>query len=222
MSLRRRLELLDWAEQSNSWILEDDYDSEYRYEGRPIAALQGLDDAGRTIYVGTFSKVLFPALRLGYVVVPDRLVDAFVAARTLVDRCPPLIQQMVVADFITEGHFEQHLRRMRTLYAARQAVLVEAVEDTLGDDLRISSDKAGLHLTGLLEPGLDDTAVSHELRESDIVAPPLSFYSVRSREQGGLVLGYAAVDEDTIRDGVAHIAKAVTAVRASRSSSLPG
>lgn len=221
MSLRRRLELLEWAKQSNSWILEDDYDSEYRYEGRPIAALQGLDDAGRTIYVGTFSKVLFPALRLGYIVVPNSVVDAFVAARTLVDRCPPLIQQMVVADFINEGHFERHLRRMRTLYAARQSVLIEAVEDTLGDDLQISSDKAGLHLTGLLTPGLDDAVVSRVLRENGIVAPPLSFYSARPRERGGLVLGYAAVDEDTIRDGVTYIAEAVRTVRDSDQSPLP-
>ncbi len=213
MSLRRRLELIDWAEQSDAWILEDDYDSEYRYEGRPIAALQGLDHAGRTIYVGTFSKVLFPALRLGYLVVPKNLVNAFVAARTLVDRCPPLIQQMVVADFINEGHFEQHLRRMRTLYAARQAVLVEAVDDLLGDSLRISSDKAGLHLTGLLEPDLDDAAVSRTLRENDVVAPPLSFYSAHDRDRGGLVLGYAAVDEDTIRKGVAQIADAIDTVR---------
>lgn len=220
MSLRRRLELLDWAKQSDRWILEDDYDSEYRYEGRPIAALQGLDDAGRTIYVGTFSKVLFPALRLGYLVVPKNLVDAFVAARTLVDRCPPLIQQMVVADFINEGYFEQHLRRMRTLYAARQSVLIDALDDALGDALRISSDKAGLHLTGWLEPSIDDAAVSETLEERGIVAPPLSFYSPRDLDRGGLVLGYAAVDEDTIRDGVGHIAEAVRAVRR-RSSTHP-
>ena len=213
MSLQRRLELLNWAEQSDTWILEDDYDSEYRYEGRPIAALQGLDDAGRTIYVGTFSKVLFPALRLGYVVVPSRLVDAFVAARTLVDRCPPLIQQMVVADFINEGHFEQHLRRMRTLYAARQAALVDAVEHQLGDTLRIGSDKAGLHLTGLLPSDVDDQAVSEVLGKANIIAPPLSFYSTHDRSPGGLVLGYAAVDEDAIRAGIAHIADAVATVR---------
>ncbi len=213
MSLQRRLELLNWAEQSDTWILEDDYDSEYRYEGRPIAALQGLDDAGRTIYVGTFSKVLFPALRLGYLVVPKSLVEAFVAARTLADRCPPLIQQMVVADFINEGHFEQHLRRMRTLYAARQAVLVDAVERQLDSALRISSDKAGLHLTGLLPPGIDDRAVSQVLEEANIIAPPLSFYSTHDCSPGGLVLGYAAVDEDAIRAGIAHIADAVATVR---------
>jgi GntR family transcriptional regulator/MocR family aminotransferase len=221
MSLRRRLELVDWAEQSDAWILEDDYDSEYRYEGRPIAALQGLDEGGRTIYVGTFSKVLFPALRLGYIVVPNGLVDAFVAARALVDRCPPLIQQMVVADFISEGYFEQHLRRMRTLYAARQSALLKAVERQLGEYLRIGSDKAGLHLTGVLPPDVDDRAVSHVLEQADIVAPPLSFYSTRDQGPGGLVLGYAAVDEGTIRDGVPRIAEAITAVRDSGATPAP-
>lgn len=213
MSLRRRLELLDWAEQSDAWILEDDYDSEYRYEGRPTAALQGLDQSGRVIYVGTFSKVLFPSLRLGYLVVPEHLVDAFVAARTLVDRCPPLIRQMVVTDFIEEEHFERHLRRMRALYATRQSVLIESAQNLLGDQMRISSDEAGLHLTGLLDPELNDAAVSQALEERNVVAPPLSFYRLQARDQGGLVLGYAAFDEDTIRDGVAHIADAIASVR---------
>jgi GntR family transcriptional regulator/MocR family aminotransferase len=147
------------------------------------------------------------------VVVPRRLVDAFVAARTLVDRCPPLIQQMVVADFINEGHFEQHLRRMRALYAARQAALVDAVEHQLGDTLRIGSDKAGLHLTGLLPSDVDDRAVSEVLGKANIIAPPLSFYSTHDRSPGGLVLGYAAVDEDTIQEGVARIAEAVATVQ---------
>jgi GntR family transcriptional regulator/MocR family aminotransferase len=128
---------------------------------------------------------------------------------------------MVVADFINEGHFEQHLRRMRTLYAARQSVLIDALDDALGDALRISSDKAGLHLTGWLEPGIDDTAVSETLEERGIVAPPLSFYSPRELDRGGLVLGYAAVDEDTIRDSVGHIAEAIRAVRRRRSSTRP-
>lgn len=219
MSLRRRLKLLEWAKQSAAWILEDDYDSEYRYVGRPIAALQGLDDAGRVIYVGTFSKVLYPALRLAYLVVPPRLVEAFAAARTLVDRCPPLIQQMVLTDFLEEDHFERHIRRMRSLYAARQSVLIDAVRDTLGDRLQIGSDEAGLHLVGLLERGVDDRAVSRALERRDIIAPPLSFYASRPLERGGLVLGYAAVDEDTILEGVAHIKAALEHVRRSTEAS---
>ena len=213
MSLTRRLELLAWAEQSDAWILEDDYDSEYRYEGRPIAALQGLDDAGRVIYVGSFSKVLFPALRLGYLVVPEPLVEAFSGAKSLVDRCPPLVPQMVVTDFIKEGYFERHLRRMRTLYAERQSVMVEALDDRLGDRLDVSADDAGLHLTAFLDEGLDGDTVAAEIEARDVVAPPLSFYSSRSLDREGLVLGYAAVDEVAIQEGVDRLGKAIEAAQ---------
>ena len=211
MSLSRRLALLDWAERSEAWILEDDYDSEYRYEGRPIAALQGLDDAGRVIYVGSFSKVLFPALRLGYLVVPESLVESFAAAKSLLERCPPLAPQMVVTDFLEEGHFERHLRRMRTLYAERQSILIEALEAEMGDQLDVSSDEAGLHLTVFLQNDLDDQAVSSALQEREVVAPPLSFYSQRSLDRDGLVLGYAAVDGADIRAGVDQISGALNA-----------
>ncbi len=212
MSLPRRLALLDWAGRSGAWILEDDYDSEYRYAGRPIAALQGLDRAGRVIYVGTFSKVLYPALRLGYLVVPRALAEAFVAARALADRCPPLVSQMILTDFIREEHFERHIRRMRTLYAARQAALVEAVEEHVGGRLRISSDPAGLHLVGRLPEGVDDRAVARRLGEEGLVAPPLSFYTARPLDRGGLVLGYAAFDEARIRRGVQRLATVLDAV----------
>lgn len=213
MSLPRRLELLNWAETSGAWILEDDYDSEYRYEGRPIAALQGLDKSNRVIYVGSFSKVLFPALRLGYLVVPEPLVDAFAAAKSLVERCPPLAPQMVVTDFLDEGHFNRHLRRMRTLYAKRQSVLIEALNDTLGNRVDVSSDEAGLHLTVFLGDGLDDRDVSAALRRRGIVAPPLSFYASRPLDRDGLVLGYAAITEEEIREGVRAIAEALDALR---------
>ncbi|MFB6272079.1 MAG: PLP-dependent aminotransferase family protein [Salinibacter sp.] len=213
MSLPRRLELLDWAETSEAWILEDDYDSEYRYEGRPIAALQGLDDAGRVIYVGSFSKVLFPALRLGYLVVPEGLVQPFSAAKSLVGRCPPLAPQMVVTDFLEEGHFERHLRRMRTLYAERQSVLIEALNANLGDQIDISSDEAGLHLTVFLNDDLDDQVVSAALEEQGVVAPPLSFYASRSLDREGLVLGYAALNESDIRDGVDRLGETLQGVR---------
>ena len=213
MSLSRRLELLDWAEQSEAWILEDDYDSEYRYEGRPIAALQGLDDAGRVIYVGSFSKVLFPALRLGYLVVPEPLVEAFAGAKSLVDRCPPLVPQMVAADFIEEGHFTRHLRRMRTLYAERQSILIDALRARTGDLLDVSSHKAGLHLTAFLKGAFDDRRVSAALNDQGVVAPPLSFYASRSLDREGLVLGYAAVSEADIREGVDRLEEALRDVR---------
>ena len=221
MSLPRRLELLDWAETSDAWILEDDYDSEYRYEGRPIAALQGLDDAGRVIYVGSFSKVLFPALRLGYLVVPESLVESFSAAKSLVGRCPPLAPQMVVTDFLEEGHFERHVRRMRTLYAERQSILIEALTEQAGDQVDVSSDEAGLHLTVFLNGNLDDQIVSAALQDRDIVAPPLSFYSARSLDRDGLVLGYAAINEADIRDGVDQFGEALRCERDGTPNPIP-
>lgn len=211
MSLQRRIELLGWADRSNAWVLEDDYDSEYRYVGRPLAALQGLDTAGRVVYVGTFSKVLFPALRLGYLVVPKALVDAFEAARALADRCSPLVDQMVVADFMREGHFERHVRQMRTLYASRQAMLVEVATQQLGDVLEITSDEAGLHLVGRLPESLDDRKVARALDMRGVVAPPLSFYATEPLARGGLVLGYGAVDEEAICTGIGHIAEVLDA-----------
>jgi GntR family transcriptional regulator/MocR family aminotransferase len=213
MSLPRRLELLDWAEQSEAWILEDDYDSEYRYEGRPIAALQGLDDTGRVIYVGSFSKVLFPALRLGYLVVPEPLIEAFVGAKSLVDRCPPLVPQMVATDFIEEGYFTRHLRRMRTLYAERQSILINELNAKASDLLNVSSDEAGLHLTAFLKHDFDDQVVSSALQDRDVVAPPLSFYASRSLNRDGLVLGYAAVNENDIREGVDQIEETLRDLR---------
>jgi GntR family transcriptional regulator/MocR family aminotransferase len=211
MSLPRRLELLEWAEASEAWILEDDYDSEYRYEGRPIAALQGLDAAGRVIYVGSFSKVLFPSLRLGYLVVPEPLVDTFVRAKSLVDRCPPLVPQMVVTDFIEEGHFDSHLRRMRTLYAERQSILIEQLNERLGHWLDVNADEAGLHLTAFLDERLDGPAVADAIEARDVVAPLLSSYSARSLDRDGLVLGYAAVDEEAIHRGVERLGEALDA-----------
>ncbi len=202
MTLGRRLTLLDWANRSGAWVLEDDYDSEYRYAGRPLPALQGLDTAGRVIYIGTFSKVLFPALRLGYLVVPPELAEAFVAARAMTDRQPPILEQAVLADFIAEGHFARHIRRMRTLYAERQEVLVEAAKHELGGVLEIASAQAGLHLLAYLRKGLDDRQVSQRLAAIQLEAPPLSAYSSSHLEHGGLVLGYAAVTEPEIREGV--------------------
>ena len=125
MSASRRLQLLDWAQRSGAWIIEDDYDSEYRYESLPVAALQGLDRDSRVIYIGTFSKVLFPALRLGYIVIPADLVGRFAAVREAMDIFPPTLYQAVLADFLGEGHFGRHIRRMRLLYRERRAALVD-------------------------------------------------------------------------------------------------
>lgn len=210
MSLSRRLMLLEWAARSNAWILEDDYDSEYRYSGRPLTALQGLDNAQRVIYIGTFSKVLFPALRLGYLVVPPNLVDAFIAARVMTDRQAPVLDQAVLADFIAEGYFARHLRHMRTLYAERRAALVESVVRELDGMLEITSEQAGLHVLARLPKGVDDRAVAQRAATQDVEAPALSDYALTHLARGGLVLGYAAVNETEIREGVHRLQVAIT------------
>src|SRR5262249_51914768 len=143
MSLPRRLALLEWARTSNALIFEDDYDSEYRYEGRPVPALQGLDAEGLVLFAGSFSKVMFPSLRLGYLVIPPDLVSYFAAAKSVTSRHAPLLEQAVLCDFISEGHFGRHLRRMREVYAERLAVLLESAAKSLAGLLEISKVEAG-------------------------------------------------------------------------------
>jgi GntR family transcriptional regulator/MocR family aminotransferase len=226
MSLARRLRLLEWAARAGAWVVEDDYDSEYRYAGRPLASLQGLDAAGRVIYLGTFSKVLFPALRLGYLVVPPDLVDAFVAARALADRQPPSLTQAVLADFMGEGHFARHIRRTRALYAERQAALLEAAQERLGGCLALEPAEAGMHLLGRLPAGADDRAAAAAALAAGVEAAALSDFRVPdprgSRRAGragdagpgpaGLVLGYAAWPPAEIRAGVGRLATALRGV----------
>ena len=206
MSLARRLALLGWAARTGAWVIEDDYDSEFRYAGRPLASLQSLDTANRVIYIGTFSKSLLPALRLGYLVAPPDLVDAFIAARAIADRHAHTFDQAIVADFITEGHFAQHLRRMRTLYQERQSVLVSAAQRDLGGMLDVQAKDAGLNLVGWLPEGIDDAAVSHCVAEHNISAPAISAYALRPQKRGGLVLGYAALTPREIRKGIKDLA----------------
>ncbi|WP_051579859.1 PLP-dependent aminotransferase family protein [Pseudonocardia acaciae] len=209
MSLARRLELLAWAGRANAWIVEDDYDSEYRHAGRPLASLQSLDDDGRVIYVGTFTKVLFPALRIGYVVVPEDLVDAFLAARRFSDACPGALQQATLADFIGEGHFERHLRRMRTLYAGRAAVLSREATRHLDGILELQPPTAGIHVVGWLPSGVDDHMASRSAAAAGVVTRPLSMYRSGRSGRPGLVLGYGYIDEDGITRGVRRLAEAL-------------
>jgi len=209
MSLARRLALLEWAHTRRAWIVEDDYDSEYRYTGRPLASLQGLDRHGRVIYIGTFSKVLFPALRLGYVVVPPALVDAFAAARGLVDRHPPSVTQAVLAEFIAEGSFARHVRRMRMRYAEQQAALVQAARRELDGVLEVSPAEAGMHLVGWLPTGADDRAASAAALAAGIEAPALSSFRLRPSRSSGLLLGYAAWQPSELRAAAKTLAAAL-------------
>lgn len=202
MSLPRRLELLEWADQADAWVLEDDYDSEYRYAGRPVSALQGLDRCSRVIYIGTFSKVLLPALRLGYLIVPPDMVEAFTNARKVADIHSPTVDQAVLADFINEGHFSHHLRRMRTLYAERQAVLLDAVQAELAGVLEIAPNETGMHVVAWLPAGVADRAVVEHLVAHGIYTRALSSECLEPAPRGGLLLGYAALTPEQIRAGV--------------------
>jgi GntR family transcriptional regulator/MocR family aminotransferase len=209
MSLPRRMALLAWARRRGAWIAEDDYDSEFRYAGRPLAALQGLDTTGRVIYIGTFSKVLFPALRLGYMVVPAGAVDAFAAARALSDRHPPGPSQALVTEFLTEGHFARHIRRMRMLYAERQAALLAAVRRECAGLLDISPADGGMHLVAWLPKGSSDREVSRRVAANGVTAPPLSAYYHAVPARPALLLGYSCVNTRKIHEGARRLAGAM-------------
>lgn len=202
MSLPRRMALLEKAEQKSMWVIEDDYDSEYRYSGRPIASLQGLDKNGRVLYVGTFSKTIFPGLRLGCLVVPKDLIDIFTAARAISDSHSPLIDQAVLAEFIVDGHFARHLRRMRKIYQERQEVLITEVENELSDFVEMAEDNAGMHLIGWLPEGVDDLTIAKKVIEDGIKVAAVSVYTLSKFNRGGLILGYTAINKEQIRDGV--------------------
>jgi len=213
MGATRRMLLLQWAARTGAWIIEDDYDSEYRFGSRPIASLQGLDTDARVIYVGTFSKVLFPALRLGYVVVPKDLVRAFAAARDAADVFSSTLYQAVLTDFIREGHFARHIRRMRMLYMERRTALVEAIRIETGELLEVIGTEAGMHLVALLPRGIDDVKVAREAAQRGICAMPLSSCYWTRPKRGGLVLGYGGANIDQIEDGVRKLRMSIESVR---------
>ncbi|MEO7718760.1 MAG: PLP-dependent aminotransferase family protein [Capsulimonas sp.] len=209
MSLPRRLALLEWARDANAWIIEDDYDSEYRYASRPLAALQSLDTHERVIYMGTFSKVLFPSLRLGYIVAPPNLVDPLTAARRLMDSHSPLRDQLILTEFMREGHFERHIRRMRALYHERQSILLEAARRELAGILDIAPADGGMHLVGYLPPGTDDRQAALEAKRQGVRAQALSYNYLEAPERSGLVLGYAAASPAEIIAGIRGLATAL-------------
>jgi GntR family transcriptional regulator/MocR family aminotransferase len=209
MSLARRLRLLEWAGKSGALILEDDYDSEYRYSGRPVPALQGLDRHGLVLFTGSFSKVLFPSLRLGYLVVPSDLVDYVSATLSVTSRHAPLLEQAVLCDFITEGHFGRHLRRMRKVYAERLSVFLECAGQSLAGLLEISGVEAGLQTAGWLSGGIDSELAAAAAAKRDVEVTPLSRYSHGRMAREGLQLGFAAVDAKEIQRGVRELAIAL-------------
>lgn len=212
MSLQRRLELLGWAEDNQAWIIEDDYDSEFRYDGRPLASLQGLDRTGRVIYVGTFSRILFPAIRLGYVVAPPDLMPALLAARTYMDGHTTLITQAALAAFFEEGIFSSHVRRMRSLYRQRRDCLLTCLAEECGSvRVRVvSTADSGTHLVVAppwnASDGPPDVAMATRLAGHGLICPPVSRYYRAPPAQAGLMLGFARFGEAETRAGVALLA----------------
>ena len=202
MTAARRLELLDWTHGCGVVVFEDDYDSEYRYSGRPIAALQGLDQNGCVIIAGSFGKLLFPSLRLGYVVVPPGLLEKFLAARFTTDRHSAIIDQAILCDFIAEGHFARHIRRMRELYAFRMSVLRDCIRSKLGGAVHLPDIEVGVHTPAWLAAPLIAADIFKAAAEKDVEALPLSVFASHVNSLNGLLLGFGAVDEQELRRGV--------------------
>lgn len=211
MPIARRLELLNWASHAGAFIVEDDYDSEYRYDGPPLQALAGLDREGRVIYVGTFSKILFPALRLGYLVLPESLVQPIADAKAIGDTGTASLDQLTLADFITEGHFDRHLRRTNVANAARRSALVAAVRREFGERADICGANAGLHLLVWVK-GENGRMIAHAHEKAEQAGVGLytvdPFY-LRPPRRTGLVLGYAPMREREIREGIRRLAAAL-------------
>jgi GntR family transcriptional regulator/MocR family aminotransferase len=203
MSASRRLQLLDWARGAGAWIVEDDYDSEYRFGKLPIASLQGLDRDDRVVYVGTFTKILFPALRIGYLVLPRDLVSDFADVRSATAFFQPTLPQAVLADFIRDEHFSRHIRRMRIVCGERRAALVEELRRELGSELEILGDEAGMYLTAALTRRVDDRAIAGRAAEKGLWVAPLSEAYAGEARRAGLILGYGGSDLGQIRAGVA-------------------
>ncbi len=207
LSMARRLALLDWATSTGAWILEDDYDSEFRYDERPLAALQGIDEHDRVIYIGTFSKALLPGLRIGYLVVPIDLVPAFRAMRALLDRFPAPFHQLVVADFLAEGHFSGHLRRLRDAYRASRDMLVPLLQERLAKHLHVSLPRQGIHLLARLRAGRKDVGIAHAALRAGVTVMPVSPMHIGPKPPQGLVFGFAGLTSREADLGTKRLAK---------------
>jgi GntR family transcriptional regulator/MocR family aminotransferase len=217
MSLTRRLALLEWAKTAGAWILEDDYDSEFRYVGAPIPSLQGLDTSDRVIYLGTFSKTVFPALRLGYLIVPPALVDVFRATQALTDRLAPSIEHATLAEFIDDGHFTRHVRQMRAVYAERQEVLLRGIARELTHDVRATPAETGMHtIAWLSDETIRDARVSEVALAAGVEAGALSNYCVAAPLAPALLLGFAAVSPEEMRPALRALRRAIADVAMTR------
>jgi GntR family transcriptional regulator/MocR family aminotransferase len=214
MPLGRRLELLSWARRSAACILEDDYDSEYRYSGRPIEALAALDDSGCVLYAATFSKVMFPSMRLGYLILPERLIEPFRSVKALMDTGGPNLVQAALVDFIREGHFERHLHRTRTRNASRRVAMLDAIERYLGSRAQVTGINAGLHLMLWLRdlPASRSRELRMRAARAGVGVYSVDPFYLDPPKQMGLLLGYASMREKQIAEGIRRFAAVVNSL----------
>jgi GntR family transcriptional regulator/MocR family aminotransferase len=222
MSAPRRAELLAWADEADAWIVEDEYDGVFRYDASKLAPLRALDRNERVLWTGSFSVTTFPALRIGYLIAPPKLIDAFVAAKAAADRQTSTFEQAILADFMYEGHYARHLRRMHDVYAERQARVSRALEEHAG--LRTVAAASGLHLLVPLDASIDDARITQRAGAEGVAAPPLSRYYVADPPRRGLLLGFglagAPTTDSAVRRLARHLPRARPLHRASRD--LPG
>ena len=209
MSATRRLHLLNWAQSTGAWVIEDDYDSEYRFDARPIASLQGLDVNARVIYIGTFSKILFPSLRVGYIVIPLDLIKHFAAVRLAMDIFPPYLFQEVLADFMGLGHFGRHIRKMRQLYSARRATLMDCLQQEFGDQLEFHGAAAGMHVTVSISDGFDDQKIAARAAQDHLWLWPLSPHYLGEKRRPGFVLGFGSTTAEQMPAAVKRLRSAM-------------
>jgi len=221
LSLPRRLALLAWAAEVGAWVLEDDYDSEFRYTGQPRPALKSLDRAGCVLYAGTFSKVLFPGLRLGYLVVPDELAEAFLRASRLFQAGQPILEQRVVASFMAEGHFAKHLRRMRSLYAGRRQALAAALTQAFGSHVTIELAAGGMHLLARFPGATDDGMLARRAAAAGLAPTARSSLAVAHDCGQGLLLSFTNIPEDAAAAMAGRLAGALGDLMPSARSTMP-
>jgi len=210
MSLERRIALLRWASHAGAFVIEDDYDSEYRFGGSPVPALQSLDHHASVIFIGSFSKTMFPSLRVGYVVLPEPLIDFFVGFRYRADLRNSSFDQAVLCDFIAEGHLARHLRRMRNLYAERLATLMDGAKQHLHGMLEISDVMAGLYTIGYLKNGMSSRQAEESAASQGIEVLGVDRCTLKRPDPNALVLGFGGFDELAIRQGLIRLAKALS------------
>jgi GntR family transcriptional regulator/MocR family aminotransferase len=210
LPLARRLALLQWANRAGAVVIEDDYDGEFHYEGQPVESMQGLDTEGRVVYIGTFSRTIFPALRIGYLVAPKSLIGAFAGAKWLCDRHTPTLEQETLAEFIVSGAYERHLRRARRKNAVRRRVLLEAIHEQIGDRVQVTGESSGAHVALWPRARCSEETLIARAAEHGVAIAGISQYYLRPNPRPGLLLGYSRLGESQIREGIARLAEVLT------------